>query len=109
MRGRVERQSRPIALPILGDSGGVHARSREHWQPLQRNGADLRPANNDRLAERALVVHRCEWLALVVAGRAHVKQPALVVAERVDAEQPGPVERVGPAGDGLGSRLRRTV
>ena len=64
---------------------------------------------NDRLVGRALVVVRCEWLALVVAVRADVKQPALVVVGRVDVEQSGPVERVGPGADGLGSRLRRTV
>ena len=29
MRGRVERQSRLVALATLGDSGGVHARSRQ--------------------------------------------------------------------------------
>ena len=65
---------------------------------------------NDRLVGRALVVVRCEWLALVViVRRADVKQPALVVVGRVDVEQSGPVERVGPGADGLGSRLRRTV
>ena len=50
---------------------------------------------NDRLLERALVVVRCvEW-------------PALVVVGRVNVEQSGLVERVGPAADGLGSHLRR--
>ena len=42
--------------------------------------------------------------ALVVVGRADVKHPALVVVWRVDD-----AERVGPAGDGLGSHLRRTA
>ena len=52
---------------------------------------------NGRLLERALVVVRCvEW-------------PALVVVGRVNVEQSGLVERVGPAADGLGSHLRRTA
>ena len=29
MQGRVERQSRLVALATLGDSGGVHARNRQ--------------------------------------------------------------------------------
>ena len=63
----------------------------------------------ERLLERALVVVRCvDWPALVVAARAHVKQPALVVW-RVNVEQSGLVERVGPAADGIGSHLRRTA
>ena len=45
MRGRVERRSRLVALANLGASGGVHACSREHRQPLRRNGAALRPAS----------------------------------------------------------------
>ena len=49
------------------------------------------------LLERALVVVR-------VAGRANVKQSALVVVGRVDVEQSGLVERVGPAAGGLGSQ-----
>ena len=52
---------------------------------------------NDMLLERALVVVR-------VAGRANVKQSALVVVGRVDVEQSGLVERVGPAAVGLGSQ-----
>jgi len=52
---------------------------------------------NDMLLERALVVVR-------VAGRANVKQSALVVVGRVDVEQSGLVERVGPAAGGLGSQ-----
>ena len=70
---------------------------------------EARRRSNDSLVGRALVVVRCKWLAMVVAGRADVKQPALVVVGRVDIEQSGPVERAGPAADGLGSHLRRTV
>ena len=64
-------------------------------------GKGLR-GGNDGLVGRALVVVRCvEWPTLVVAGGADIKQPAPVFVGRV--------ERVGPAGDGLGSHLRRTA
>ena len=64
-------------------------------------GKGLR-GGNDGLVGRALVVVRCvELPTRVVAGRADIKQPALVFVGRV--------ERIGPAGDGLGSPLRRTA
>ena len=88
---------------------GFSAKAREVYTNRLSLFEGLR-RGNDRLVGRALlVVVRCEWLALLVAVRADVKQPALVVVGRVDVEQSGPVERVGPAADGLGSRLRRTV
>ena len=79
----------------------IHTNRLSQFEGLRRG--------NDRLVGRAPVVVRCKWLALIVAVRADVKQRALIVVGRVDVEQSGPVERVGPAADGLGSRLRRTV
>ena len=63
------------------------------------------------LGSCSVVVQCVEWPALVVAGRADVKQPVLVVLGRADVKEPGPVERIlePAAGNGLVSHLRRTA